>query len=42
MGNTLLEFKSLVTEFHTEGNTVKAIEIISNKNVPIKNNQKIS
>jgi len=29
MGNTLLEFKSLVTEFHTEGTTVKAVNGVS-------------
>ena len=29
MGNTLLEFKNLVTEFHTEGTTVKAVNDIS-------------
>jgi len=29
MGNTLLEFKNLVTEFHTEGNTVKAVNDVS-------------
>ncbi len=29
MGNTLLEFKNLVTEFHTEGTTVKAVNNIS-------------
>ena len=27
--NNLLEFKNLVTEFHTEGNTVKAVNDIS-------------
>ena len=29
MGNTLLEFKNLVTEFHTEGTTVKAVNGVS-------------
>ena len=29
MSNTLLEFKNLVTEFHTEGTTVKAVNNIS-------------
>ena len=29
MSNTLLEFKNLVTEFHTEGTTVKAVNDIS-------------
>jgi len=29
MGNTLLEFKNLVTEFHTEGTTVKAVNDVS-------------
>ena len=29
MGKTLLEFKNLVTEFHTEGTTVKAVNNIS-------------
>ena len=29
MENTLLEFKNLVTEFHTEGTTVKAVNDIS-------------
>ena len=29
MGNTLLEFKGLVTEFHTEGTTVKAVNNIN-------------
>ena len=29
MENTLLEFKSLVTEFHTEGTTVKAVNGVS-------------
>ena len=29
MGNTLLEFKNLVTEFHTEGTKVKAVNNIS-------------
>ena len=29
MENTLLEFKNLVTEFHTEGTTVKAVNGIS-------------
>ena len=29
MENTLLEFKSLVTEFHTEGTTVKAVHGVS-------------
>ena len=29
MGKTLLEFKNLVTEFHTEGKTVKAVNNIS-------------
>jgi len=29
MGNTLLEFKSLVTEFHTEGTIVKAVNGVS-------------
>ncbi|MDG1283210.1 MAG: ATP-binding cassette domain-containing protein, partial [Flavobacteriales bacterium] len=27
--NKLLEFKNLVTEFHTEGNTIKAVNDIS-------------
>ncbi|HIG31860.1 MAG TPA: ATP-binding cassette domain-containing protein, partial [Flavobacteriales bacterium] len=29
MENTLLEFKNLVTEFHTEGTTVKAVNDVS-------------
>ena len=29
MENTLLEFKNLVTEFHTEGTTVKAVNGVS-------------
>lgn len=29
MGNTLLEFKNLITEFHTEGTTVKAVNDVS-------------
>ena len=29
MSKTLLEFKNLVTEFHTEGTTVKAVNNIS-------------
>jgi len=29
MGNTLLEFKNLVTEFHSEGTTVKAVNGVS-------------
>jgi ABC-type oligopeptide transport system ATPase subunit len=29
MSNTLLEFKNLVTEFHTEGTIVKAVNNIS-------------
>ena len=29
MGNTLLEFKNLVTEFRTEGTSVKAVKGIS-------------
>ena len=29
MGKTLLEFNNLVTEFHTEGTTVKAVNDIS-------------
>jgi len=29
MSNTLLEFKNLVTEFHTEGTTVRAVNDIS-------------
>jgi len=29
MGNTLLEFKNLVTEFHTEGTTVRAVNGVS-------------
>ena len=29
MGNTLLEFKNLVTEFHTEGTSVKAVNNVS-------------
>ena len=29
MANTLLEFKNLVTEFHTEGTTVKAVNDVS-------------
>ena len=31
MSNTILEFKNLVTEFHTEGTTVKAVNDISFK-----------
>ncbi len=29
MGNTLLEFKNLITEFHTEGVSVKAVDNVS-------------
>ena len=29
MKNTLLEFKNLVTEFHTEGNSIKAVNDVS-------------
>ncbi|SVB76986.1 uncharacterized protein METZ01_LOCUS229840, partial [marine metagenome] len=29
MGNTLLEFKNLVTEFHTEGAREKAVNDVS-------------
>jgi peptide/nickel transport system ATP-binding protein len=29
MGNTLLEFKNLITEFHTEGTSVKAVNDVS-------------
>ena len=29
MENTLLEFKNLITEFHTEGNSVRAVNNVS-------------
>ena len=29
MENTLLEFKNLITEFHTEGNSIRAVNNVS-------------